>query len=419
VPIALDKVLIVYNLDDTSGVSLSVASYYIAKRGLNINHALGFHWGAVSPVGQLQTLDAVTHYPDIVRVADYMIANNIEAVLASANVPILISLKDYDNPANNAWDVSFENVLGTAKYWKKLGRLNRSRILANNPYNGEKYFYGDYTGRSGISLTVNKSPTLISNIGSLAMSDSASMPDTSQRHFKKTHHFQSNTDWVPHGRIGRGYVDSVPRSETFSESISFVDKAVVQEQSVTSAKALQLPIHCAFASVGDTVDISYGQGWLTRNLLLSLGLKCVAYQNTGVASPNPAWRALVNPITDYDDTIIFTAQPPIWGQLGFMAMTAAATKLPGAWGCGGASYGLLNNGAINLGTSELVAYTGSLNEPWSDTLMEPESFLRSLTQGLSMMEAASFNRMVGGWMVTTWGDPLYRPFGKTNITLVG
>jgi hypothetical protein len=148
-------------------------------------------------------------------------------------------------------------------------------------------------------------------------------------------------------------------------------------------------------------------------------LKCVAYQNTGVASPNPAWRALVNPIADYDDAIIFTAQPPIWGQLGFMAMTAAATKLPGAWGCGGASYGLIDNGAINLGTSELVAYTGSLNEPWSDTLMESESFLRSLTQGLSMMEAASFNRMVGGWMVTTWGDPLYRPFGKTNITLVG
>ena len=408
-PISTNKVLIIYNLDEPD--SLRVANYYISARGLNSANKLGFHWGTQSNInsGVGFNTDGTDHlmatYADVVTVANYINANAIEAVVLSILCPAGIV-----NASSHV--VSLENVMGSAQHWKQVGSI----VSSQNAYNIS----------DSITSKTNPSPP-----GGIYSSSNPGGTFSYDVRIPTTFHWQGNNNWIPHGRIGiPQYAGNLP-TETYDNSIGYINTALASEQSIASAASL--PIHYHYYDRYGYPQTGTATTERARLMAVSKGL---AYQicrisgeinNNGSPYQNMADQWCVPADTySYDDLIHGRIKPPLWGLLGDDYVwnfeqdgtPNVYTVIPGAWGAGLQSYGgrdlaveiLLNGGA---------AVTGCVYEPQVQAQLTQEVFLNALLLGVSMMEAASYSNMLGGWMMTTLGDPLYRPFGKQNTMLIG
>ena len=191
-----------------------------------------------------------------------------------------------------------------------------------------------------------------------------------------------------------------------------------------------MPVHYHYLSAYGGYYGGAGSTEMARKRAATIGLgQKIAKPATG--GYNRSWDTTLPvsdyPSSDFNDGLV---KLPLWAMVGGYGNAGMFTNgtnhpvyqsytlLDGAWGMGGMSNCLLGPGASMLNRGA-VAWSGCTYEPFVAALLNPEEFMNCILQGLSMMEAAAHSNMVGGWMASTWGDPLYRPFGKQNTTLIG
>jgi hypothetical protein len=196
--------------------------------------------------------------------------------------------------------------------------------------------------------------------------------------------------------------------------------SLVNEQSISSAKNLPIHFHYYDKILNFSLLIELARLEAVRN-----GLTCLIMRYAGFGWPCNADLYGVPPDSYSQASMGVTLAPPLWGKVGLEYLHDSVPSdllyqsiLPGAWAVSGMSYGLTDETAQYL-QKGAVAASGCTYEPGADSILNNESFMTCLLQGMSMMEAANYSGMQGGWMASTWGDPLYAPFGKQNVTLVG
>ena len=459
-PISLDKVLLVVNSD--SQVSIDSANYYIAARGLThsgmVNpHILSFPWGLLGDANPTQA--------QVLTVANYIVNNSIECVICSAVVPVNIT-NHSATPVQadaavyvtvngvsvfNHWPplrvryatVSFANCLGSSKYI--LSTMSR---VMDDPWGfiwgniNSLTFTGYQTVEALLDNSINsyKKYQLNTNFDNYAQVGGTPLPgiktDTDFITPKTFNWKTTNTKGIPFGRLGvpKGAINTA--EETFATTKRVIDDAIANEQSGVSAA--NLPNHIwADGNQGTSLGVWYylRDMWprieIARRSMASIGCKnfIISDQdgNLGYGNTFPSYtRAQAGSGT------IPNNLKPLWSILGgfpnpdypwvpgvgsYYTVLNNFTYLPGSWGVGGYSFGLIF-GADMLAKGG-CAFTGCPNEPLADAPPDLDIFLQMLTKGLSMCEAAMYSHCYYMWQLDTWGDPLYRPFGKQNVTLVG
>lgn len=371
-----EKVLLIVNSD--VALSTQAADYYVAARGLNAAHRLSFAFGT----GLNSSILSANVFTSLITpVADYMVANSIEAVFCSAGVP-----QNQEKPDGaGVLNVSLANLLGHAKYYKNAGTAD-----------GSFTYWPKYTTNASVSYG---QPMYI-------------RPRTSYL-------WKGNPDWVPFGRIGLPKFDAAVPDETLVLTQRIIDDALANEHSYKSAA--NLPVH--FGLHDRTNNINALSFEFARQCMVAANVPTRHYRLTY----NAAWT-IQPPADSYSRATMIagTLNPTerAWGMVGSAIMNEVVGAayinsyeiLPGAWGYEATSYGsFLAANAILAGG---CAFCGTALEPYDVGVIKPYEFVEHLLNGFSMAEAMTFCGAVGGGQMDCWGDPLYRPFGKQTVYFV-
>jgi hypothetical protein len=67
----------------------------------------------------------------------------------------------------------------------------------------------------------------------------------------------------------------------------------------------------------------------------------------------------------------------------------------------------------------ITATLGPVGEPYLHSFPEPRVFFEDLYKGECLVEAFYHSKPFNSWMLLLIGDPLYRPFGKSQSSKPG
>lgn len=350
------RVLIVCLENDP--VSLDVANYYVAAKGLTLAAFLFFPLSVFN--------DGINLYNNLITpVGQYCINNNIEYVFCSANVPYKTLTTNYTLlglPDRQLSHISTASLLGAAKY----------QVL-----NGAEFKQ---------------------SLDNLAINDG---------YFKTLSLATSN--FLPFGRIG---IPSYEFTADVQESIEQIAKIIAWQKIAPRNKI------CFFDLNNTTAAITSSQAERARLAALDNGLS-IQWANGNYAGPesNIDRLAVRNGSQNLSAWAFMTHG--LWGNVSsFPAPSYAANVAiqPGAWGLERLSFGM-NFGAWFLSNGG-AAFVGSAIEPWDISLPETQAFFQAALLGLPICEAMIIGGARGNWAIDCWGDPLYQPFNDINNVII-
>lgn len=414
-----NKVLLIVNSNPTfSALSTQVADYYQSARKLG-NDRLSWNFSSDTVL-----TNATENAAFINAVHAYVTANDIEMIVCSACVPHSI----------NAWMVadsvtpkSMGSVLATTKAYGWSG---------GNASTPDFVYSARHPADSLAGL----------NYFQIDSSYNVSMAPYADPYVRKFGWEIKNLGWssfntlIPVGRIGIPRFHSYYPAESFATCKAIIDAAIAKE-AVLQADKLALPIHFwqgidEIASVPWITQLpcSWPDPETARRIFQIEGFTNFKILDTGSRPHSPEYNAYTF-LHDYYYNVtpgsqsfkannLVAPNKDLWAYIGFGTNLYGASGadstifdgaantynfLPGAWGVGGASYGLSELGARFL-LDGAVAFSGSVNEPYADALPDVFNFTRLILLGASLSEALMYSGYKGYWQLDTWGDPMYRPY---------
>lgn len=399
------KVLLLYNTD--VALSGAVADYYIAARQLT-PRKLGFAWGT-----NMQNSSAIT-LAHIITVANYVIANGIQAVYMAPMTP--------NGVLRGGTVISSDNVMATSILWKQLNSVSTVSLggkdvdyinsAAGFPYRTKTYHstWTPTSAEDGLATTLSVGRYASDAFASFSLAGSAVQL---------------------HGRIGFASLDIAKQPDpTFARCKEIIDTAIASERGVTELAGL--PVHF-FNYYGNIADGPYSNARAWQELSKYGFKKLVVSDGTGNDIPYFAVR-------DYPQEAITGAtgqavpKEDVFAMLGFCSNYGRSTYysgnvdtgwsswgnlLPGAFAAGGASWGLAGPFYELLRRpAGMVTAIGCYYEPFASAMVNTHTLTKYLLLGFSMSEAMMISNCQYGWMLSCWGDPMYAPFAKNaNIAL--
>lgn len=221
--------------------------------------------------------------------------------------------------------------------------------------------------------------------------------------------------WIPWGELREAYGDELYMVVRVDGADADAALALVDRfaESIDAAAAGELDgIVYVDGRYGDTEPLtdafgSYESGewnmWGTRNLFEELGWYEVIWDGNDAefgTEPAPTectdalyyagWYSYYN----YNDCFTWNVGA-VGGHLD--SCSACDIRNPGTW--------------VGSALIDGITFTfGAVNEPYVAGMPEYDQLFRYLAEGASYGEAAYESTVVGGWMMTFVGDPLYRPY---------
>lgn len=382
-----DKIIMLVNSD----VALSdlIADYYITQRGLDPVHKITKSLGT-SPtvVGGTDGATPDTFYTNVVKpIADYIDANQIQAVLGSARVPHLVAAK----PDPATLNLSTMSVLGSSRFIRDTeGGMVRALTSADVEPQLVTLAAGSGWFQEPFTFTYGSSTTYVSNNAFLD--------------------FRVRSDVIPYGRVGLPKFNASVPDETEVETKRMIDDSIA----VQGVGAAGGEVHLGYydRSLPNTTGYQLEIG------RLELVNRSIPYKHY-IRSYSTDWPSQP-PVEDYSyaDMIAGTLNETAFGMVGAAIANAAVgdpyvnsyTWVQGAWGYEATSFGsfLVANIIMNGGCAGICSSV----EPQAYGVCETGTFLVNLLGGRAMCEAMFFGKMRFPWMMDCFGDPLHAPYAE-------
>ena len=381
------KVLVLVN-SDVPSMSEPTADYYIIRRGLNAAHKMLKALGtSETVVAGTDGIDPATFYNNVVLpVANYIDANDIEAVICSARVPHLTNAI----PSPTATTVSTASVLGAARYIRDTegGMVRGTAANTIEPTfetmaPGTDWFYEPFDQTFGASTT---------KIGNNKFLD-----------------FRTQSISLPYGRIGLPRFDPLIAVENSTDTVRIIDDAIANDGVGIAGGEVHLGYHDR-----ELPDITGYQAELARQALVAHGVATKHY----IRSYSVDWPAAPAESYSFANMNSGSLTETAFGMVGAAIANQPVdspykdsyTWVPGSWGFEATSDGMnfmgtmLKNGAC--------AAIGATQEPQADGVNQTNLFILNLLMGRSICEAMLFGKTKLPWFMDCWGDPLYAPYKR-------
>lgn len=413
-----EKVFVIYNTDDASGDSQTVAEYYATARGLTSAYVQGFALGTTDVI----LYAAAAAYragvlTDIKTAIDA--AGDIEGIVISINCPIEV---DLDNAVGN--------YLDKASLCKTIGSIDRvvgapnvlPLIDVELTYRDIDYIDGQNEGPTYDAVDVMRRHYGPSTGGTLGapehLKDGTPVPDwrnAGSLRGEKT---------LPCGRLGHhsGFTDSAVLA------IRCIDDAIWFEQNgdpsispilIGMAERATNLLHCNGYDVyhllnGKISPIHTYDGDYGNNASSKYAAHNYTYDLPVITIPDQAtWLSGGGPVID------------LWGWLGTGfenngdVYKDSVNFLRGAWMFESTSTDVSSNSLLNGACCSI----GPIMEPTVSGVPTINGLARMLLQGYSMMEAEMCSYPLASaqisWHPEVWGDPLYTPMGALAFSRHG
>lgn len=389
--VTADRVLLVVNSD--VALSGQVADYYQSARGL-IDHRLTFAAGA----GTTWPGTGVDFYNDVVvPVAAYIEAHDIRAVLCSAGVPVFAPAYDpgaiYDLVTSNALGQAVDMVLNGAtplgtsylSFWPPTHSAIPGLGCPGEPrLSGQEIDFGAMVYKRYLTVLPLE--------------------------------YLARPQIRPFGRIGMPSIGGAP-AESEAATVAWIDAAIANEKRFADVASGDAPVWLGYHDrvLSPYWDITGYMSEVNRAALAAHGMPAQIYTDTY----NADWPTKPADSFSRADLIAGTLPPaPVWAMVGSAILneavgapyTACLDLQPGAWGYEATSGG--KNLMINILNGGGCAAFGTVYEPFSDGVPRLDHVMPFALRGMSLAEIVARGRVMAGWAVDVWGDPLYRPFGR-------
>jgi hypothetical protein len=338
----------------------------------------------------------------IVPVADYCIANNIDAVFCSAHVwPLFLcagsgaGIGDY---------ISTDAAFGAAKYFKAQGNLNLpgSAITTSELY-GTPYAVVDNFG--GVLEHPGESRT-----GGEPLAPNGLSYEVAKTLIPR---FKERLSILPWGRIGLPKFTSATVAESLAETQRMVGDALWREGQ-SSARNIVIGVG------GNVGRISAPWQWMAHEMAKAAGHSTNHILAGYTSGTNQSWFGEAATWTQAN-VLAGTANVPgdayLGGAIGNPADTVTTLNnslFPnrGAWGYETWSFGYRVGAALVMRGA--CAAIGSVSEPFASGIPDVASVMSAALKGWSLAE---INWLLSppAWMMTAFGDPLFRPFPAAGL----
>jgi len=427
------KCLVVYNTE--VAWSEAAADYWAARHGV-VSHKVGVALGASVPSADTVLDLRGTEYAALLApVYAYVMAHGIEAVFMAPGTPTRM-LVDKTLGGTAEWNLA--TFVGCVRYITEYrqqtgaafpkgssvgdvgkcswavpsysGSLNGDVRCASRQGNQKNYITPNGTPPSALFTPADSAGTVARVIAQTSTDYGTDQPP----------------DGIPIlacGRIGRPrfQADAALPNETYANACAVIDQAVEYETSLEAAVAQGLT-HQITVSTRVPVDMPDWDPAAIVDYGRSLGLT-VKYGTKGSQS---TFAAAVAPTAGQDYSVAgllagtaragatwFTGGYGLENEpLSNTALQNAYEFHPGAWGFESTSFSWLHVARIQRGGG--IGGLGHTGEPYSTDAGSIWAFWFNALHGMTLAEAHFRGKQQMPWQACVFGDPLYRPFGRSE-----